>query len=593
MLYFLFFLLAVTLGMPWAVRDYVPRGWSRLGRTDADTPMKLQIYLKHQNLEAFSERVDNLVDPTSPTWGKWLSIDEIVSSIAPTNEAREHVAEWVRKAGLAIERDDVDTLHVSGTARDVEQLLRVEVHDYKRGKKTVARQWGKSHVPHKVAKLLDFVGGVDEFPAAPRPKRTGTPKRVGDVDPGLVTPQLLRQIYGVPSSVAVNANSSLCLAEFQNDQSFSPTDLTQFQTAMGLTSAAVAQNHIVGPYDDSQPDLEATLDVQWGMALGSNAQQSVELWYWTEPGWMLTFAQTFFSTPVVPYVVSMSWGWPSDENCQIVNCANSQQYVTRANTEFMKIVARGVSLFAASGDQGAPGDENYQCYNSQDPLSDIYPGGSPYITSVGATMLVSSTKSAPKPGHLSRKRAAAQPPFCSTNTCATSTDEVTCSYPDALITSGGGFTDYFAMPSWQKSAVSAYIASPSADLPPKAYYKSGNRAFPDVSACGHNFPILAGGSWETVDGTSASTPVTAALIALINSARFNAGKGPIGFWAPVAYALFAKDPTSFIDITVGDNKSTESCTADYGYTAIAGFDAATGLGTPVFTKCLSYAMSLP
>jgi len=295
----------------------------------------------------------------------------------------------------------------------------------------------------------------------------------------------------------------------------------------------------------------------------------------------------------VPFVVSMSWGWPSDENCQIVNCANSQDYVTRSNTEFMKIVARGVSLFAASGDQGAPGDENYQCYNNQDPLSDIYPGGSPYITSVGATMLSSSAEP-----RLSRQRghprtATAQPPFCSSNTCATSTTEVTCSYPDALITSGGGFTDYFAQPSWQTKAVTAYVANPKAALPPKAYFNAANRAFPDVSACGHNFPILASGSWETVDGTSASTPVTAALVALINSARFTAGKGPIGFWAPVAYALFAKDPTSFIDITVGDNKSTESCTADYGFTAIAGYDAATGLGTPVFSKWLNYAMSLP
>ena len=37
-------------------------------------------------------------------------------------------------------------------------------------------------------------------------------------------------------------------------------------------------------------------------------------------------------------------------------------------------------------------------------------------------------------------------------------------------------------------------------------------------------------------GTSVGTPIFAAMIALVNSARKEAGKGPVGFVNPVLYA---------------------------------------------------------
>ena len=42
------------------------------------------------------------------------------------------------------------------------------------------------------------------------------------------------------------------------------------------------------------------------------------------------------------------------------------------------------------------------------------------------------------------------------------------------------------------------------------------RAYPDIAANAHNYVIYLGGSLYSVDGTSASAPVTAALISLIN-----------------------------------------------------------------------------
>jgi subtilase family serine protease len=221
------------------------------------------------------------------------------------------------------------------------------------------------------------------------------------------------------------------------------------------------------------------------------------------------------------------------------------------DTEFAKIAARGVTLVGASGDQGAPGDNFYQC---QPGLSDIMPASSLWVTAVGATQLGSKTalrkktKVSPAPE--------AQPydaPICRSLfhpfgvKCADGAEkhEITCSYAKgALITSGGGFQAYLAQPSWQRSAVQPYLAK--AKLPSSQYFNASNRAFPDVSALGHEYLVFDQGSHENVDGTSASTPVLGAMVALWNAQRAAAGKTTLGHVAPLLYAAFAKDVRDII-----------------------------------------------
>lgn len=142
------------------------------------------------------------------------------------------------------------------------------------------------------------------------------------------------------------------------------------------------------------------------------------------------------------------------------------------------------------------------------------------------------------------------------------------------------------------------------------YNNSGNaRGYPDISANGVNFDVIVNGQSSPEDGTSASAPVVAAIIALCNDARIAAGKGPVGFinpavsvaivlifWSspseadyPQLYSTAFKD--AFNDITVGEN-APNGCVAE-GYTAQAGWDAVTGLGTPDFAKFLPLFLALP
>lgn len=72
---------------------------------------------------------------------------------------------------------------------------------------------------------------------------------------------------------------------------------------------------------------------------------------------MYEFAVDLVGTPNPPLIVSMSWGWPEPRQCEIDSCDSdasdaSELYVAKTNVEFQKAGLLGISLLAASGDQG-------------------------------------------------------------------------------------------------------------------------------------------------------------------------------------------------------------------------------------------------
>merc|ERR1712232_920951 len=344
---------------------------------------------------------------------------------------------------------------------------------------------------------------------------------------------------------------------------------------------------IVGPHDGSSPDTEATLDVQYIMSVG---QKQVN-WYWTSTEWMYQWSQNFFNTKDVPDAVSISWGWAEDQQCSsgisLPECqtlgVNSQQYVARVNTEFQKIGLRGVSLFVASGDSGANGRSDSSCTDNV--LHASFPGSSPYVTAVGATQLSNPEFALPN-----------APSACSSqgpgSKCASGGVEVAVSSQVAGFTSGGGFSTYTPMPSYQQAAVNQYLSEASASLPPASYFNRSHRAYPDVSAMGNNFLIYmqSMGGWSPVGGTSAATPTFAGIAAYLNDVSYKKSGRPLGFLNPLLYKMHSESPSAFTDVTVGDNRCTEDgCFASCeGFKAAKGWDPVTGLGTPVADKMLAY-----
>ena len=150
--------------------------------------------------------------------------------------------------------------------------------------------------------------------------------------------------------------------------------------------------------------------------------------------------------------------------------------------------------------------------------------------------------------------------------------------------SGGGFSNVFGQPAYQADAVSHYLtAYPppySADI-----YNSSGRGYPDISAIGLNVSVVLLDDVYVAGGTSASTPIIASIVTLLNEARIAAGKGPIGFLNPTLYA----HPEAFNDIIDGGNPG---CGTD-GFQCQPGWDPVTGLGTPIYPTLEEIFLNLP
>ena len=124
-------------------------------------------------------------------------------------------------------------------------------------------------------------------------------------------------------------------------------------------------------------------------------------------------------------------------------------------------------------------------------------------------------------------------------------------------------------------------------MPPDGSFAALGRATPDVAALGEGYKVYQGGRVIAVDGTSAATPTFAALVSLLNEARFKAGLPQMGFLNPFLYA----NPDAFFDVVKGTNaigRGTGNLT--YGFACAKGWDPATGIGTPHFDKLLAAAL---
>ena len=100
------------------------------------------------------------------------------------------------------------------------------------------------------------------------------------------------------------------------------------------------------------------------------------------------------------------------------------------------------------------------------------------------------------------------------------------------------------------------------------------RNIPDVAltAADQMYIIYDNGQAATIGGTSAAAPLWAGFVALANEQAIAQGKPAVGFLNPAIYAIGRTPsyPSDMHDIVTGTN----------GYSAVPGFDLATGWGTP-------------
>ena len=199
------------------------------------------------------------------------------------------------------------------------------------------------------------------------------------------------------------------------------------------------------------------------------------------------------------------------------------------------MAAQGQSFFVPSGDQGGY-PSNHQSYDVAK------------VTVVGGTTL---TMSGAGVSYLS---------------------EVTWDDPAIKFSSGGGVEFQIPIPSWQAGTTFATGSDAS----------TTNRNDPDVSMVAKDLYIRSGPFPKSFEGTSASTPLWAGFMALVNERWALAGMTtPVGWASPAIWDIgrnSAAYPIAFNDITSG--AATSYLSGGITHSAGIGYDLTTGWGTP-------------
>mmetsp|Transcript_16734 Transcript_16734/g.20114 ORF Transcript_16734/g.20114 Transcript_16734/m.20114 type:complete len:288 (-) Transcript_16734:273-1136(-) len=286
------------------------------------------------------------------------------------------------------------------------------------------------------------------------------------------------------------------------------------------------------------------LDIEYITALGAGIE--TEFWGFSgrspdnkqdEPflKWLTLVSNT--SDTDVPRLFSTSYGEDED--------APSLAWAKRLDVEFQKAGARGISLLFASGDSGVASDQG-GCKGGK--FVPQWPSGSPWVTAVGGTQGSS---------------------------------------PETVASlSSGGFSNRWAQPAWQQAAVSKYLSAKG--VPSSSKYNATGRGFPDISAQAENFVVVSNMvPLPGVAGTSCASPTASGVIALLNDLRLQQGKSSLGYLNPFIY----QNPSAWNDITSGSNGGCGLFSS--GFPAKAGWDAATGLGTPNYTNLAKAVDALP
>jgi subtilase family serine protease len=229
--------------------------------------------------------------------------------------------------------------------------------------------------------------------------------------------------------------------------------------------------------------------------------------------------------------------------------AASDGDITAYTPLFEQAAAQGQSVTAATGDFGStdcivPGATGRTTEEVDFPASDAW------VTGVGGTTLSGTA------------------PEVTWNDCQ-SDESFSCAKNGEA--GGGGMSRYVERPPYEPNVLSWARAQPCGHT---------CREVPDISAnSGTKMVDFSDGSFGYSPGTSFAAPLMAALATDIDVGC----TAPIGFLNPLLYALYREGTygTAFTDITRGNNDLTGANGGNYA--ALPGYDAATGIGSPLAT----------
>jgi hypothetical protein len=602
----------------------VPVGARAVGAVPGSAAVSGVVVLKPRDSSALVQFIAAATDKDSPLFDQYLPAGAFAGRFGPRPSAISAVRRQLTADGLGVGKVSRDGLlmRFSGTARQVEDALHTRLENYRLRNGSMAHATTSAvSLPAAIASSVTAVLGLNDLvqvrpvgilraPASAsgkiRPATTATfshaagsptacPRAAAAARAfGGLTDDQIAHAYGASGlydSGDLGAGQHIAIYELEP---FLRSDIRTFDRCyFGASRAAsmLKRLHVIA-VDGGQPtgpgSGEANLDVEDVSAIAPKA--TIDVYTGPSPG---TDGTDY--DPVDEYaaivdadadqVVSTSWGL-----CEQAIQLGQPGLQQAENLLFEQAAAQGQSVFGAAGDNGSDDCNTFETPTpvaGQNPVSVDDPGSQPYVVSVGGTTI---------------DDAATQPPL----------EHVWNDGADGGA-GGGGISESWAMPSWQREATVPGVALPgsgdyanadgveqSFGYPPNfcqstvsdATSSTPCRLVPDVSAQADEFTgaittyEAAAGGWGTVGGTSSSTPIWAAMLALINASPTCAShavtRRGVGFASPLLYAV-ASNPgdyrAAFNDITTGNN---DVYGLDDGlvFPATTGYDLASGLGSP-------------
>ncbi len=558
-----------------------------LGPMAAAARVHFDVTLKLPDPGAVTAFIASLSDRVSPNFHHFLRPGQFSQIFGPALSAVSAVEAVLRSEGLHPGEASTDRLliPVTASASAIDRAFHVRLVRYRLPDgRTAFTTLAPPSISSLVSRDVDGVVGLSDLVqpqsllASARAHRTLLPRSSALLHPrtagptpctaaasiassyGGYTADELAAFYGMTPLYSLGdfgQGVHVALAEFQADL---PSDISAYQACYG-TSATVNYIPVDGgapPSTDVSP--EAAMDIEDLIGLAPQATIDVYQAPSGSNGDALDVYSTIVDDDTDP-VVSTSWG-----ECEQDQEASDSSFLGTEQSLFQQAATQGQTVFAAAGDAGSTDCLGDAKSPNQDLLAVDDPASQPYVVGVGGTSIAANSETV---------------------------------WNDVSGAGGGGVSSTWCMPSYQDQSGIEGLMDPDSelsDLVPGTNCATGSymREVPDVTADADpasGYVVYWEGSWSGADGflyggTSAAAPLWAAAAALIDSSPFcadydsgHAGVQPEGLYlvAGLGSALY---DFAFNDITTGSNYVPSSGYSGGLYPATAGFDMASGLGSP-------------
>lgn len=511
--------------------DRMPLPNSRvIGPVDPNESVAVTVYLRRPATSNLATIINEQVQQK----GRHLSREEYSANHSASPDDIAKVVIFARKNDLSIVETDAAGRKVvlAGTASAMSAAFATELQCYEHPNGTYRGRTGPLHVPAELDQVITGVFGLDNRPQAqPHIKlfdKAGA--NAANATSTSYTPVQVAQLYGFPMGATDNG-SGQCIALIELGGGYNSSDLLTYFQQLNIPMPTVTSVSVDGGLNQpagtvSSADGEVDLDIEVAGAVAPGAHIVVYFAPNTDRGFIDAVTNATHDSVNNPSVISISWG-SAEANW-------TAQAMQAMDAAFQAAAAMGVTVCVAAGDNG-----------SSDGVTDgqahvDFPASSPFALACGGTRLDASNNMAPM-----------ESVWNDNNGSAT----------------GGGISDFFNLPTYQANA----------NVPPSANSNQRvGRGVPDVTGNADpqtGYSVYVDGQGAVFGGTSAVAPLWAGLIALINEQRGQA----IGYLNPILYQYYAQlmQINALRDVTSGNNGA---------YSAVPGWDACSGVGSPDGTK---------